>query len=471
MAETKNAGFLQAVLTLMSGTTVAMGLAYAARPVLTRLFTPEAFGLLGFFMALVAVLSTASAGRYEDALMLPEDEREAGGLLILCAGITVALAALCSVFVVWREAWANLFNKPEAAPYLVWVPVSVFALGVIRWGGAWLNRGKHFRALSTGKVAQSAIEVPVQLGTGWSDIGTGGLIAGRVAGQAASALVYLVAVLRGHRRLIRSAWDRALIRRMAGRYRDFPRFGVPAALMNTAAAQLPIFLLIFFFEPAVAGFYTQSYGLLAVPINLIGGSVGQVFFVHAADAHREGALAQVTEAVFLQMVRIGLFPLLALVIVGPDVLQFVLGEGWREAGIYAQWLGVWLFFVFVSSPLTFLLDVLEKQRANLVYNVIVFVVRTIALLIGGFLGRPILAVALFGVSGSLIRPVYTFWLLNMGGVPIRTGLRILQRYALLALVPLVILGLVQVSNVLPGWTTLAAVVCGLVYFGLTMWGE
>ena len=52
----------------MTGTVAAQGLAYLARPLLTRLFTPEAFGVLGFYLASLA--GTARVMRYAGPRML-----------------------------------------------------------------------------------------------------------------------------------------------------------------------------------------------------------------------------------------------------------------------------------------------------------------------------------------------------------------------------------------------------------------
>src|SRR5690606_32485593 len=75
--------FLQPVLTLVGGAAAAQALVFATRPVLTRLFTPDDFGVLTVFVTLVAVLGTVASGRYEDALMLPEDDGEAAHVLSL----------------------------------------------------------------------------------------------------------------------------------------------------------------------------------------------------------------------------------------------------------------------------------------------------------------------------------------------------------------------------------------------------
>ena len=66
-------GFRGPALTLLSGTTVVLVLAYLAQPVLTRLYSEAEFGLSDYFVSVMVVLISFTSLRYEDALMLPED--------------------------------------------------------------------------------------------------------------------------------------------------------------------------------------------------------------------------------------------------------------------------------------------------------------------------------------------------------------------------------------------------------------
>ncbi len=464
-------GFVPDVLTLLSGTTVALGLAYLARPILTRLFTPAEFGILGFFVALVAVLSAAAAWRYEDALVLPEDEKEGASLLALCLWLVVVTTLVSFVFVGGRYTIAGWFDKPEVAPYLAWVPLGVFASGMIRVTKAWLTRGKRFASVSVGEVTHNAVRVPVQLGAGWMQWGAGGLIGGLLAGQMASAGVLFMNVLQKSGALVWAGMNGMQMRRMARRYQEFATYGMPSSLMNIASVRLPELMLLFFFDPQVIGWYAQAYGVLGIPISLVGVSVARVFFVNAAEAHRAGRLQPLTMKVYRQLAMLGLFPALALTVSGPDVFEFVLGPLWRQAGVYVQYLSAWLFFVLVSSPLSRLFDVLEKQRENFFFNIALFVTRAASLLIGGWQGDAVLAIALFGISGAVLWLLHTLWMLRFGGVSLRDGFAVLFRYAAYAVLPLAMLVWVQYLGPHPGWICAAVVGCALVYYGLVFWKE
>ena len=64
--------FSQNVLTLMTGTTLAQAIPIIISPILTRIYTPEDFGLLALFLSITNIIGSVANGRYELAIMLPK---------------------------------------------------------------------------------------------------------------------------------------------------------------------------------------------------------------------------------------------------------------------------------------------------------------------------------------------------------------------------------------------------------------
>jgi O-antigen/teichoic acid export membrane protein len=81
--------FSRNVLTLMTGMMIAQAIPIAISPILTRIYTPEDFGLLALFLAIFSILSIIATGRYELAIMSPESDDEAKDIVFL--SILVAL--------------------------------------------------------------------------------------------------------------------------------------------------------------------------------------------------------------------------------------------------------------------------------------------------------------------------------------------------------------------------------------------
>jgi O-antigen/teichoic acid export membrane protein len=175
-------------------------------------------------------------------------------------------------------------------------------------------------------------------------------------------------------------------------------------------------------------------------MTLIGNAIGQVFFQRASEAQNaNGNLADVVTPLYRRLVAFGLFPMLLLALLGRDVFMVILGPRWSEAGVYAQILSLWMFFAFVSSPLSTLFSVLERQEGALLLNGLILATRLIALGTGSVLGNARLALILFAMTGILVYGGLCVWILSACGVSRSQALGILLRYvgiSLLIIAPL-----------------------------------
>jgi O-antigen/teichoic acid export membrane protein len=220
---------------------------------------------------------------------------------------------------------------------------------------------------------------------------------------------------------------------MAARYRRFPLLSAPAAFLNLLSARVPVLLLAVFFGEATVGLFGLAFGTLAMPVGVVTGAVGQVFFVRAAAARREGTLGTLTRQVHRRLVAVALFPMAAAALAGPALFAFVFGGAWYEAGVYARLLAPWLFVSAVASPLTRVFDVTEQQRADLAFSVLLFGVQVAALGLAATAGEARLAVGAVSAAGTLTRLLQVAWMLRLAGAPRRRAAADLLRHLLLAL--------------------------------------
>src|ERR1051325_11336903 len=90
------------VLTLMTGTVIAQAITVSLSPVVTRLFSPSAFGVVGVYVAVLSIVSAFMTFRYDQALMLPKVDRDAAHLLwaaLLCvATFSYVSLLICAQF-------------------------------------------------------------------------------------------------------------------------------------------------------------------------------------------------------------------------------------------------------------------------------------------------------------------------------------------------------------------------------------
>lgn len=413
--------FSKDVLKLVTGTTFSQILVVVASPVLTRLFSPEAFGLLGIFTSITKVIGVVACLRYEFAVMLPDDEGDAANLLALCVGIATAVSLITlPVVVLFEPAIVAALNAPGLAGHLWLVAPMVFVSGLFIALNYWNSRTRRYGRLSVSRVLSSVAITGGQLAAGAAGMATGGaLIGASVFGQGVATGVLGGQILRDDReRFARHvSWARA--RALAARYRRFPLYDSWSGLLNVSSWQLPSFILPIFFSPVQVGYYSLAFRLIVLPMDLIGGAIQQVFFQRASNAEREGTLAGLTEPVFIVLLRIGVFPFLTLALIGQELYSVVFGANWSEAGLYTQLLAVWALVWLISSPLSSIYMVQEKQGFGLWINIANFVSRLVALVAGGLLGSARLAILFFGLSGIAVYGFLCVRLLMFSGIPMR----------------------------------------------------
>ena len=400
----KNA-FARGVSVLVGGTVGAQALMVLASPLLTRLYTPEDFGLLAVYASILSLFTVIASLRYELAIPLPEKDSEAAHaaiLSLLIVGLITAISAL--MILIGGERLAQLINAPDMANYLWLIPVGVLAIGCYQVFNYWAIRTKSFGTIAKTKISQSLATLAVQL-SGFK-LGVLALMLGQTGGQS-------VGVMNLARPALKSphfkGWQWSDLKKVAARYKSFPIFSTWGGFLNTASMQLPPLLFAIFFSAGVAGLYALAHRVLAMPMSLIGSAVGNVFFANAAEAYREDRLAPLFEAVYAKLVSIIMPVVLVLMIDAPRLFAVVFGANWEEAGELARWMAPWLAVVFVASPLSVLYEVLERQKFGMYFQGLMLLVRVVAIGIGFYYDSMLLAVILFSLFSMLCWIGFVVW--------------------------------------------------------------
>jgi O-antigen/teichoic acid export membrane protein len=374
----QSSSFAANVLKLVTGSVFAQGLGVLIAPIIARLFAPEAFGVAALFTSISGIITVVACLRYELAIMLPKTDEEAANLLGISLFFVLIVTGISALIIFFAgDIIVELLNSPKLKKYLWLVPIAVFVSGVFLALNYWNSRTKHFGRLSIARVVSSIVTQATRLSAGFAGYVSGGVLIGTaIWGQFIAVSVLGGQIWRDDRHFFKTSirWQKII----AGlkRHKRFPIYNVWSSLLNAASQQLPVIILAFYFSPKVVGFYALGMAVLGLPMNMVGGAVSQVFFQKASEAHnRTGNLSVVVEEVFKRLVSLGIFPILLLTLIGEDLFIVAFGARWAEAGIYMQILGLWIFFQFISSPISTLFAVLEKQHYGLLFNSVLFVTR------------------------------------------------------------------------------------------------
>ena len=335
----------------MTGTGLAQAIPIAITPILTRLYTPEDFGLVALFVSCASVLSILATGRYELAITLPKSDKEAANLLVLTLKLCAAISFFLIIPISLLNEWiAVQLGNSEIAPWLYLLPISVIGLGTYNAMQMWLNRCGMYKQMSVNRMQNSGCNAAINLGLGIIKLPAGQIWAATF-GPVLAALTALWRAYKQDEQLFsQSDWETQ--KKVAGRYQHHPKHILPGQLIGAVAVQIPILIMSSVYSLATAGFFSLAYRLVVMPTSLIANAIGDVYRQRIAKEYQEKGEFR---AVYLKTVKttavIALPVCILMYLFSPTVFSVVLGKEWHKAGEYAQILVVAVYFQMIFTPI------------------------------------------------------------------------------------------------------------------------
>jgi len=403
--------FARSVSILAGGTAVAQVITVLAAPMLTRLYTPEDFGILSIYASLLAIIAIIASLRYQLAIPIAMSDEEAANVVTLSLLVVIGMSILIAVFVgLFRYPIVEVLNCPSLAIYLWLLPVGLFLVGTFQVFQYWAIRTKAFPAIARTKLAQALSMVAMQIGG--HTFGALALLIAQIFGQMAGITSLIVLAARKHWNVFKKVRAASIVL-AAGRYRRFPLYSTWGAVFNTAGSQLPPLLFAVLFSVSSAGFYLLAHRVLAIPLRFIGRSVADVFFSSAVDAHRKDRLRPLVASIHEKLAHFIMPPIVIIVLAGPDLFSLIFGTEWRLAGEFSRWMAVYIYFQFVTSPLSQLFSVLEKQTQGTFFQGVLLITQIGGLFIGALYESSILSVALYSLGSAICYFGFLIWMISV----------------------------------------------------------
>src|SRR5699024_2640536 len=160
--------FVRNVMILATGTAGAQALGMLFSPIITRMYGPEAYGVMGTFTSLANIIIPIAALSYPIAIVLPKVNRDAKGLIRLSLFIT-GILSIISLFVIifFKQNIINLFNLNEIGSFLFLIPLVVIFAGFMQVMEQWMIRTKQFSINARVTLIQSLITNLSKVGIGY----------------------------------------------------------------------------------------------------------------------------------------------------------------------------------------------------------------------------------------------------------------------------------------------------------------
>lgn len=366
---------------LFTGSLVARLTAIATLPILSRLYTPEDFGLFQLLVSIAAAFVATGTLSYHAAIVIAEDDEEARSLLLLSVLVTCMTTLLATIAIIspFSDVLFRVLKVENPGGYRLLLPPLIFSSATLQALQALLLRRQRYRQLAAYDVVRSFVSNGGALLLSVVLTNFMGLLSAYVA----SFLIVSVLIVVTEQILRGGTLNRTTLIRVASKYKKFPLFETPSLVANTISNELPVYFLSVYqtADHAPIGLYMLALRVMRMPLGLITTSVSQAYFEHGAALYREAPEKLASE--FVVVVRRMALGLGGAFLLGaglaPWVMAFVFGKEWVEAGVFVQILAFWLYSEYIYNPISATFRITQKVDVLLGLNVALLAVRFVAM--------------------------------------------------------------------------------------------
>ncbi|NQY88474.1 MAG: oligosaccharide flippase family protein [Colwellia sp.] len=380
-------------------------------PVLTRLYSPSDFSMLALYIAIVSLLSTAACLRFDVTIPLPKQNATALNLVAISIIIALVICTLLALLLfIFKDEFIAATKLPALIIYLI--PFGVLSSAVYSTLKYWFTRKKGFPLIARTRVVQASSGGGIQVVGGVTSAGYL-LFFGQLMTSSAGILVMLTKLIRAEKKQF-SKIKLTTIKLLVKKYEHYPKYSTLDVLANNAGVHLPVILIATFAVGGEAGYLMLAMKVMQMPMTLIGSSIGQVFFSHAPLKNANNELGQLTSNTLEGLLKVGVGPIFFIGIIAPEVFHIVFGQSWVRAGELVSWMTLWFVLQFLSSPISMIMHVKNKQKQMLALTVTGFCIRMSAIIFAYFFVQDFIVEA-YALSGAVFY-LLCLWVFSFYGL-------------------------------------------------------
>ncbi len=351
----------------MSGEIIARGLGIISIPFLTRIYSPEDFGLLAIFNSVVIILAPIGTLKMSQAIVLPEKESRAFDITILISILSVLFLVINIILLFFFSEYVFYFFSLENLNGWGWlIAFSIFFANLYEILSNWSLRNEKYLLLSKSKLIQAISGESIKLGFGLLGFKPLGLILGQIFNRSGGLIGMFSFFLVSFRRYFYSVSVRKFYLLFL-KYLDFPKYKLPSYFIFTLSSQLLPLIVNHLYGEFYNGQVSLTMSLLALPVSLIGQSISQVYFKEISKKYSLGGdhVFTYTKRMVIFLFGFSIPVFLILFLFGELLFSIFFGSDWVLAGEFSGILSLFVLTQLVAAPLMTAYIVFNQQKKTL----------------------------------------------------------------------------------------------------------
>lgn len=355
---------IRGMSTLLVGASSARAVGLIAVPVLTRIYSPEDYGILSIYSSLVLIIAPFLTLRYVQAIPLTRQEGSAFNLMVLSFACAIVMSAIaCIVLWLGQSMIFNLISMEQLRAWWWLVLVGAIGMAFYEMMSMWATRARAYRAIAKTQFSQSCLGEATKVLLGVIGVTPLGLLLGQAASLSGGSIALYLKFKEDFGRHVRKVtFTRVLA--MAQHFRSYPIYRLPSQILLVISMQGPLILSSVYFSVDVVGQLGLALMVLSLPANLLGESVSRAFYAEAAKVGRRNPkrIKKMTFTTMAHLAIIGIVPTVLLILSGEAIFMLAFGAEWSKAGAFASCLSVYLLFQFIQKPVSYLMYIFDAQQ-------------------------------------------------------------------------------------------------------------
>lgn len=375
-----NSSIIQNSFKIVIGNVIAQVLAVIFTPIITRIYGPEFYGEFGIFTSTWQMVNGIVCLGLISAIVSPKEDSKASGIYKIC---TISCTSFGILFFTVAMIISPFYKVINISPnyyitcFLLLICLIINNLTAMNY--TWGNREKAYELLLWNPIIASVVNFIVVIICGYLNIKQYGLILGVIISQ---IVIFIYLYIRF--KPLNYITTFLELKRILKEYSDFPKYQMTSGLIKGMSVNIPILMMSSFFGTSFLGQYNMGQRLLYMPITLVASALGQVHFKQTTDIVNAGGDAgEMTYKTIKLIMLICFLPFLFIGIFGDIIFKLFLGTEWNLSGQIAKIRSLEFVFTAFFFSTSYILIVIKKQKASLIYTITALILNILALLIGG----------------------------------------------------------------------------------------
>ncbi|MBY8155784.1 oligosaccharide flippase family protein [Vibrio fluvialis] len=357
------------IKTLAIGSGSAKLIGIIATPILTRLYTPDEFGMLSLFNAITLIVVPFMTLRYVVAITLPRTDKAALHVFSLCLSIISVLFILIfgvvHVLKIMEIEYFLLLGN-----YIYLIPIASAFIALYETISYWLTRRGSFKILARCSFIQGLSGALAKIVLSFLNIPALGLIIGQIMQQSNGILLGIRESKELRINYLKSIRVNKVLL-IASYYSDFPKYRLFSQILLIIAIQMPVLAFAHMYTPEIVGQLSLATMLITIPVNLFGNSTGKAYYskICSIGRYKPEEIYDLTVSLIKKLFLFSIPVALGIFLLSPYVFPIAFGSSWGMSGQLASIMSFILIPQFISAPVMNALNLFNKQRLAMTLNI------------------------------------------------------------------------------------------------------